>query len=33
MITVMTEEMHGSDRQSDLNWLRASLGWEWHWFN
>jgi len=27
MIEVVTEEMHGSDRDSDLNWLRASLGW------
>jgi hypothetical protein len=27
MIAVVTEEMHGSDRNSDLNGLRASLGW------
>ena len=27
MIEVVTEEMHGSDRDSDLNGLRASLGW------
>jgi hypothetical protein len=27
MIEVLTEEMHGSDRDSDLNGLRASLGW------
>jgi len=26
MIEVVTEEMHGSDRDSDLNGLRASLG-------
>src|SRR5215475_3790056 len=27
MIAVVTEEMHRSDRTSDLNGLRASLGW------
>src|SRR6516225_9140495 len=27
MIAVVTEEMHGSDRDPDLKRLRASLGW------
>ena len=27
MIEVVTEEMHGPDRDSDLNCLRASLSW------
>jgi hypothetical protein len=32
MIAVVTEEMHRSDRNSDLNGLRASLGWHWQLF-